>query len=244
MTAAVHYKAEKYSRTTASEAMLNILRARGANRAQSYELYRNLCGTKNLIEDRRHFQWKTPSKMLYWYPKGFTSPVLRAAPSDVEWEMLDMGDLDKVVALDLGCGHSPDVLVLRDLGFQAWGVDLFDATKKFRKNKATKTIAAEMRKYLIRADLEKPLPFADGSIDVIYCNAMIACIPIELRPFFWSEAYRILEGSANMTFSGIDLRHGYGYDLKEEMARMRAAGFDAPDDYRNGEVVTLFKQSM
>lgn len=244
MTAVVHYKAEKYSRTTATEAMLNILRARGANRAQSYELYRNLCGTNNLINDRKHVQWKTPSKMLYWYPRGFTSPVLRAAPSDVEYDMLQFGELDKVRMLDLGCGHSPDVLVMRALGFQAWGVDLFDMTSHFRRAKATKGVCADMRKYLIRADLSKPFPFADGSIDVIYCNAMISLIPKEYRMFFWSEVYRILEGSGNMTFSGIDLRHGYGYDLKEEMVRMRTAGFDAPDDCRVGDVITIFKQSL
>ncbi len=66
---------------------------------------------------------------------------------------------------------------------------------------------------IIRADMTKPLPFADGSFDIIF-HPVSNCYVKEVRPI-WRECYRILK-KGGVLIAGLDNGVNYIFDDDEK----------------------------
>ena len=129
-----------------------------------------------------------------------TKPVPRA------W----FGDLSgrRVLALASGGGQQGPI-------FQAAGAEVTVLDYTPAQLDAERTVA-EREGYeigLVRADMTKPLPFADGSFDLVF-NPVSICYIREVEPL-WHEVARVLApGGALLT--GFDTIVNYLVDLAEE----------------------------
>lgn len=107
--------------------------------------------------------------------------------------------------LDLGCGDSPDSLIAAELGFEAFGLDLFPPT--------TKNID------FIEADAVEHIPLFDNSVDIAISQAMLDLIEPVAREQFFREVDRVLKHGSVFACYIQWLQSGWGFDLQEEQER-------------------------
>jgi SAM-dependent methyltransferase len=81
---------------------------------------------------------------------------------------------------DVGCGPGNDTVRLRELGLRVHGFDLSHAMLTARRVPGQ-----------VRADL-RALPLADGTLDGLWCVAVLLHIPRELVPGALAEFHRVL----------------------------------------------------
>lgn len=128
-------------------------------------------------------------------------------------KMLPQFESKRGVYVDLGCGDSPDTVIASQLGYLAYGFDLFppagDADKRCNV-------------HFQRADVAERLPPADNSVDFVTSNAMIDLIPKDERTGLYKEVFRILKPGGVFVQIGIILHCGHGYTVGEESRRIRS----------------------
>ncbi len=66
---------------------------------------------------------------------------------------------------------------------------------------------------IVRVDMSKPLPFADGEFDLIF-HPDSNCYIEEVKPL-WRECHRILKHGGRL-LAGMDKVFGYVFDYHEE----------------------------
>jgi len=113
-------------------------------------------------------------------------PVVRAA----------LGDVRGQAVLDLGCGTGRHTLWLAAAGAVVTGVDFSDGMLAEARQKPG---AEHVR--LVVHDLHEPLPFEEGSFDVVVSGLVLEHLR-ELGPFF-TEARRVLRRGGRAVFSAM-----------------------------------------
>ena len=103
--------------------------------------------------------------------------------------------LRKGRVLDVGSGASKELVRLASMGWEAWAVD--PSAHMLGMSQMTGDDARASIK-LVRAIGER-LPFADGSLDVVYCQA--ALDHFADRHAFMSEAARIVKPTGRVVIS-------------------------------------------
>jgi SAM-dependent methyltransferase len=100
------------------------------------------------------FQWGNPGPGRLWKPSDFLEQTLpKITPGR---------------ALDMGCGSGRDVLAMATSGWHAVGADILPDALTRAQDLAQRYIPYQQdRVEWLCADLEKPLPFADESFDLI-----------------------------------------------------------------------------
>ncbi len=91
---------------------------------------------------------------------------------------------------------------------------------------ASEKMVAEREGYeitIIRADMTKPLPFADESFDIIF-HPVSNCYVKEVKPI-WKECYRILK-KGGLLIAGMDNGINYIFDEEEEKTVCNTLPFD------------------
>jgi SAM-dependent methyltransferase len=107
---------------------------------------------------------------------------------------------------DVGCGPGRDLVLLRQHGFRAVGLDLSEAM--LRAGGHSGVAQADMR----------ALPLRDGCLDGIWCHAALLHIPHEYAPGVLAEFGRVVRpgGAVHLMVAGGDGEgwepHGYGGD--------------------------------
>jgi SAM-dependent methyltransferase len=119
-------------------------------------------------------------------------------------------------ALDLGCGDSRDCLHFSQAGIATvHRMDLFPPhiyLDQSNRNWAN----------FIQGDIADKLPFADQSIDLIICQAVIDLIEPDARNGLYQEIRRILAPSGLFICYAQELSAGWGFTPKIEVAKLRA----------------------
>lgn len=118
--------------------------------------------------------------------------------------------------LDIGCGDSPDVLIAAEVGYKAFGLDLFEPAADYG-DKAT----------FIKRDACEVLPFPDGSVWAITSQAMIDLVEIETRAALYADVMRVLVRGGTFSQVGVELTNGHGFNQADEVERVRQIGFRA-----------------
>lgn len=107
-----------------------------------------------------------------------------------DWRLSLMPSAEPTVLVDLGCGSGDDLLAFalryRHPETRFIGID---AAEKAIEMAAERT-AADPRIHLKQIRLDKRLPFADSSCDVVYSKDLIECLPD--RTAFIHEIARVL----------------------------------------------------
>lgn len=115
--------------------------------------------------------------------------------------------------LGLASGGGQQIPIFAALGADCTVLDYSE------KQIESERMVAEREGYsveLIRADMTKPLPFADGSFDLIF-HPVSNCYVEEVRPIFL-ECFRVLR-SGGVLLGGFDNGINYIWDEKEEYLR-------------------------
>jgi len=96
-----------------------------------------------------------------------------------------LGDVAGLRVLDFGCGHGMAGLVLA-----RWGADVtaFDLSAGYMAEAGARAAASGTRMKLVQADGER-LPFADGSFDRVWGNAVLHHLDLAVAG---PELYRVL----------------------------------------------------
>jgi SAM-dependent methyltransferase len=130
---------------------------------------------------------------------------------------------------DIGCGPGNDTVRLRELGLRAHGFDLSHAMLTARDVPGQ-----------VRADLRR-LPLKDGTLDGLWCVAVLLHIPREVVPEALAEFRRVLKPGGRAMISIAEgegegweeapldatVRRYYVYHSREEFAGLLAdAGFE------------------
>ena len=143
---------------------------------------------------------------------------------------------DRELILDAGCGTGRNLGRLFLSGSRPIGIDFsFGMLRVARRTHPDAPLAM--------ADLEKPLPFRDGTFDAVLC-ALIGEHLVELRMVFF-EFFRVLKTKGRVVFSvyhpvmsaagieanfersGVEYRLGaVHYSVEEHIRMLKKAGFD------------------
>jgi SAM-dependent methyltransferase len=118
------------------------------------------------------------------------------------------------VYLDIGCGDSADFSIVAGWGWESYGLDLIPPRIKAERGD------------FIQSDACDGLPFPDYSISYVTCHAMIALVKPEERLSLYEDVYRVMKYGGVFVLSGIELRNGYGFDVRTERERVLSAGFE------------------
>lgn len=117
--------------------------------------------------------------------------------------------------LDIGAGHSSDVLIAQRMGYHAYGVDLFSAARHWPIGVE---IQSELNARHITADALE-LPFADCSADYVTSQAMIDLVAPHERLTLYREVRRILKIGGTFAMTGAVLKCGHGFSSGDERTR-------------------------
>ena len=123
-----------------------------------------------------------------------------------EW----FGDLKGKKLLGLASGGGQQMPIFTAAGAECTVLDYSE------KQLESERIVAEREGYrinIIRADMSKPLPFADASFDIIF-HPVSNCYIEKVEPVF-KECYRILK-KGGILLCGLDIGTNYTVDEKEE----------------------------
>ena len=146
-----------------------------------------------------------------------TKPVPRA------W----FGELRGKKLLGLACGGGQQIPVFAALGAECTVLDYSE-----RQLESERAVAARegYAVDIVRADMTKPLPFADGTFDLIF-HPVSNCYIREVKPV-WRECYRVLK-PGGVLLAGVDHFLNYIVDA-EERAIVNRLPFDpvANEDQR------------
>lgn len=126
-------------------------------------------------------------------------------PVPKEW----LGDLKGKKILGLACGGGQQMAVFSALGAECTVLDYSE------KQLESDRMVAQREGYaieVIRADMTKPLPFADGSFDLIF-HPVSNCYVEEVEPI-WRECWRVLK-SGGVLLAGMDNGVNYWFDESE-----------------------------
>lgn len=100
--------------------------------------------------------------------------------------------------VDLGCGRGPTLRALRErLGSE---VELVGVEKELPA--LDESLAAEPNVRPIAADLNRPLPFAEGSFEAAVCHNTLECLPD--KHAFLREVARVLRPGGHLLLSHTD----------------------------------------
>ena len=122
------------------------------------------------------------------------------------------GALKGKKVLGLACGGGQQMPIFAALGADCTVLDYSE------RQLASERQVAEREGYairVIRADMSRPLPFADGEFDLIF-HPVSNCYVREVRPI-WRECYRILK-PGGLLLSGLD--NGMNFLVDEEETRI------------------------
>lgn len=117
-----------------------------------------------------------------------------AAGSRTTWATEEMDRLAAALptgalVADIGCGPGNDTVRLRSFGLRAHGFDLSHAML------TTRGVPGQ-----VRADLRR-LPLRDGTLDGLWCIAVLLHIPRTMLPAALAEFHRVLRPGALATIS-------------------------------------------
>ena len=119
------------------------------------------------------------------------------------------GELAGARVLGLAAGGGQQMPIFAALGAVCTVLDYSEAQL------AAERETAEREGYaieIVRADMTKPLPFADGSFDLIF-HPVSNCYVREVKPI-WRECYRVLK-PGGLLLSGVDNGVNYMVDSEE-----------------------------
>lgn len=122
------------------------------------------------------------------------------------------GALKGKKVLGLACGGGQQMPIFAALGADCTVLDYSE------RQLASERLVAEREGYairVIRADMSRPLPFADGEFDLIF-HPVSNCYVREVRPI-WRECYRILK-PGGLLLSGLD--NGMNFLVDEDETRI------------------------
>lgn len=132
--------------------------------------------------------------------------------------------------LDIGCGDSPDALVVMEQKSyrSAYKVDLFEPLQ-WQRGVNLSAIEFEKREKeqgveFIKADVCEGIPLPSRSIGLICANAMIELIPPQDRILFYKECYRLLRPKGILSVTCVSLVNGWIAD-SDEVYNAEKAGF-------------------
>jgi hypothetical protein len=154
-------------------------------------------------------------------PWGCGSIALRKLRRDLPAE--------RGIYIDLGCGNSPDCVLMTMEGYQAVGFDLFPRT--------TDALKLEAKDFFARADVAEDLPLLNNSAIAVSCQAMLDLIEPTARPNLYANVYRILRPSGVFSLNAVWLKDGWGFDIKKEVESALNAGLQLVRTYGPGFIV-------
>lgn len=137
------------------------------------------------------------------YSRSSALTLFEKSSAALQWIWKE--ERDSGAYLDLGCGDSPDALIMQGAGFAAQGVDLFPPR--------------EPNEIFIKSDVVERIPFSDGAIDLISSQAMLDLIEPVAREQFFREVNRVLKVGGIFACYIQWLQSGWGFDLQEEQER-------------------------
>ncbi|MDO4284339.1 MAG: methyltransferase domain-containing protein [Eubacteriales bacterium] len=123
-----------------------------------------------------------------------------------EW----LGNLKGKKILGLASGGGQQMPVCTALGAKCTVLDYSD------RQLENERIVAKREDYaihIVKADMTKPLPFEDGSFDMIF-HPVSNCYVEEVKPI-WKECYRVLKEGGSL-LSGLDIGVNYIFDNDEQ----------------------------
>lgn len=144
-----------------------------------------------------------------------------------EW----MGDVRGKRILGLACGGAQQMPVFAALGAVCTVLDYSLAQLESER------VFAEREGYeiaIVRADMSKPLPFADGEFDMIF-HPVSNCYIREVEPV-WRECFRVLKKGGRL-LAGMDNGINFIIDEQDESRIAYSLPFDPlsdPELYRKG----------
>lgn len=152
---------------------------------------------------------------LIW-GEGMLSP----GGADELREILSDQDLKGTTLLDVGCGTGGyDLLLLRDHGVgQLTGIDL--EAPVLERARTLVAAAGFARNSFFQQVEPGPLPFADGTFDVVFSKDAIIHVPD--KQAIYREILRVLKPGGR--FIGCDWLRGPGHDSAEIFEKLNANG--------------------
>lgn len=123
--------------------------------------------------------------------------------------------------LDVGCGDSPDALIVMEQKSyrKAYKIDLWQPLN-WQRGVNLSAIEFERREKkqgveFIQADICEKVPLPSRSFGLICANAMIELIPPKDRPKFYKECYRLLKPNGLLSVTCVSLVNGWLADNNE-----------------------------
>ena len=120
--------------------------------------------------------------------------------------------LTKLSCVNVGCGLSPTPGWINidnswSVRLAEWPVIMRLGSSVGLLSQSNRSFAAAARELGVKhADVRKPLPFADNSLDVVYSSHMIEHLDREVSRFFIAEAARVLRPGGVLRLAVPDLR--------------------------------------
>lgn len=136
----------------------------------------------------------------------FTMVLTPTKPVPKNW----LGDMNGKKVLGLASGGGQQMPIFSALGAICTVLDYSDSQLESER------VVAKREGYeieIVKADMTKPLPFADEEFDMIF-HPVSNCYIHEVLPL-WKEAYRVLKKGGSI-LSGLDIGINYIVDDNEE----------------------------
>lgn len=134
------------------------------------------------------------------------------------------GDLSGKKLLGLASGGGQQMPIFAALGAECTVLDYSEAQLQSER------LVSEREGYpirILRADMTKPLPFADGEFDLIF-HPVSNCYIAEVLPV-WRECYRVLK-SGGVLLAGLDNGLNFVFDEETETVFQHTLPFDPLHD--------------
>ena len=134
--------------------------------------------------------------------------------------------------LDLGCGTGNDVCRLKELGFQATGLDF--------SQKALTIARSKLVAGLVRADMASGLPFQPQCFDAVFANVALHMFDDTITHVVIQEVRRVLHAP------GVFIFHVNSVKDRELRARRKAVAEELTPNFvreTDGQTVHFFSES-
>lgn len=93
--------------------------------------------------------------------------------------------------LDLGAGQGQDTRYFAQHGYTVTSLDLSDEAIRIAKEKLADSV--KHRVTIVQHDLNDPLPFSDGSFDMVYSSLALHYFTEKITHQIFDEIYRVLK---------------------------------------------------